>query len=212
MNQATSPVLQVKHLHLSYGNRNVVKNLSFTLKSGEWLAITGTNGCGKSTLLRAIVGLHPFAGEIHFPSLPVIGYLPQQSPLDFQFPLRVDEFVALGLWHSKSPNRNKDIDEALQKIHALELKNWPLQELSRGQFQRAALARAIVHRPQLLILDEPMTGLDESTISDLLQFIQDFRHQGGSGLIVLHDEARRQQLGIEKLDLSQTRTGIEIHS
>lgn len=209
MNQGNGALLQVKHLHLSYGSRPVIKNLSFDLGQGEWLAITGTNGCGKSTLLRAIVGLHPYAGDIHFPTLPVLGYLPQQSPLDFQFPLRVEEFVALGLWHSKSPNKDKDIDEALQKTHSLELKKWPLQELSRGQFQRAALARALVHRPQLLILDEPMTGLDESTVNDLFQFITQYRQQGGSGLIVLHDEAKREQLGIKKLDLSKLQIGVE---
>jgi len=203
MNHSDSPVLRVKHLHLSYGHRQLVKDLSFDLMQGQWLAITGTNGSGKSTLLRAIVGLHPYAGEIQFPTLPVIGYLPQQSLLDFQFPLRVSEFVALGLWHSKKPEKNKSVDEALRKANALDLKDWPLQELSRGQFQRIALARALVHQPQLLILDEPVTGLDETTISDLFQLINQFRQQGGSGLIVLHDEARRMQLEIEKLDLNQ---------
>lgn len=208
MNQAASPILSVKHLHLSYGHRQLVKDLSFDLAQGQWLAVTGTNGSGKSTLLRAIVGLHSYAGEIQFPTLAVIGYLPQQSLLDFQFPLRVDEFVGLGLWPSKVPHKNKNIEEALKKTNALDLKDWPLQELSRGQFQRVALARALVHKPQLLILDEPVTGLDEATINDLFQLITEFRAQGGAGLIVLHDEKKRQQLGIDKLDLNQPSTKV----
>ncbi len=212
MNQKTNSILWVKHLHLAYGSRSIIKNLSFELSTGQWLAITGANGCGKSTLLRALAGLHPYIGEIQFPTLPTIGYLPQQSPLDFQFPLRVDEFVSLGLWQSKIPDKEKAIEEALLKLNALDLKKWALRELSRGQFQRVALARAIVHHPQLLILDEPMTGLDENTIHDLFEFINQFRKDGGAGLMVLHDEARRMQFGFEKLDLSQPQAMVESKS
>ncbi len=202
MNQTNHLALKVQHLNLFYGKRHIIKDLNLDLQQGQWLALTGTNGSGKSTLLRAIVGLHPHIGDIQFPGMPIVGYLPQQSLLDFQFPVEVCEFVALGLWKLNIPNKSKMIEAALDKVNALALKNWSLQELSRGQFQKVAIARAIVHQPQLLILDEPLTGLDEDTINDLLKFIQDYKKNGSSGLIVLHDEIRRQQLEIEKLDLT----------
>lgn len=209
MNQSQNLILKVQHLNVFYGKRHVIKNLSFELKQGQWLAVTGANGCGKSTLLKALVGLHPALGEIQFPQMPIIGYLPQQSLLDFQFPVQVSEFVALGLWKSNLPDKTKLIDSALEKVNATDLKKWSLQELSRGQFQKVAIARSIVHQPQLLILDEPLTGLDESTIIDLLNFITKFKQDGGSGLIVLHDELRRQQLGIDKLDLDNSSSQLE---
>lgn len=202
MNHANNLVLKVQHLNLFYGKRHIIKDLNLELKQGQWLALTGTNGSGKSTLLRSIVGLHPYIGDIQFPGMPIVGYLPQQSLLDFQFPVEVCEFVALGLWKINIPDKSKLIEAALEKVNALDLKNWSLQELSRGQFQKVAIARAIVHQPQLLILDEPLTGLDEGTIDDLLKFIHASKKSGSSGLIVLHDEFRRQQLEIEKLDLS----------
>jgi len=209
MNQESPLVLRIRHLHLFYGPRGLVQDLSFDLHQGEWLAITGPNGCGKSTLLRSVVGLHPFQGEIQKGADLKQGYLPQQSPVDFQFPLRVDEFVALGLWRSQIPDKERAIDEALEKMKALNLKKWSLRELSRGQFQRVALARAIVHEPQLLILDEPLTGLDEKTIDDFLMFIDQFRASGGAGLIVLHDEARRIRWGLKKLCLGDQHKTVE---
>ena len=199
---STSPALDVRHLSLFYGSQCLLLDLNFRLPEASLTALCGPNGSGKSTLLKSLAGLHPFRGEILFPRPLRIGYLPQQSPQDFQFPLLVHEFVAMGLWQQKVASPDEAVEQVLTAMNAEDLAHKSVGELSRGQFQRVALARSLVHSPQFLLLDEPLTGLDESTADFLMNFLQGFQKQGGTALVVLHDEARRQKFSFQKIDLS----------
>lgn len=199
---SNSPALDVRHLSLFYGAQCLILDLNFRLSAPSLTALCGPNGSGKSTLLKALAGLHPYRGEILFPRPLKIGYLPQQSPQDFQFPLLVHEFVAMGLWRQKVASPQEAIEQVLTLMKAEDLAHKSVRELSRGQFQRVALARSLVHSPQFLLLDEPLTGLDESTADFLMNFLVDFHQQGGTALVVLHDEARRQKFAFQKIDLT----------
>ena len=199
---SSSPALDVRHLSLFYGSQCLLLDLNFRLPEASLTALCGPNGSGKSTLMKSLAGLHPYRGEILFPRPLKIGYLPQQSPQDFQFPLLVGDFVAMGLWRQKVADPDEAVTQALIQMKAEDLSHKSVGELSRGQFQRVALARSLVHVPQFLLLDEPLTGLDESTADFLMNFLFQFQQQGGTALVVLHDETRRQKYGFQKIDLS----------
>ena len=202
MSNADSVLVEAQNLSLFYGSRCIVEDLSFKILQGTLTAVVGPNGAGKSTLLKALVGLHPFRGKLQFSHSCRRGYLPQVTLQDFQFPLRVDEFVAFGLWKQKAENKKQSINEALEKMQALDLKKKNLDELSRGQFQRVTLARTLVHNPHCLFLDEPMTGLDEPTSHLIFEFLAQFKSQGGTAMVVLHDEKRRQELQMTEMNLN----------
>ena len=178
-------MIELKNIGFSYNSAPLLKGVNLTVTPNDFVGIVGANGSGKSTLVRIILGfLKPDEGEIIFkrngtvvPSLS-IGYLPQYSSVDKQFPLSVREAVSLGLLNEKNyyrPTLNvqegKMVDEALATMNITHIANKQIGRLSGGELQRTFLARAIVCRPELLILDEPNTYLDsrsESALYDIL--------------------------------------------
>lgn len=198
-------VLTFEHLVCRYQGHEVLTDVTFAVAAGDYLGIVGPNGSGKSTLIRAALGLlSPDAGRVNLFGVPVasfrewrrIGYLPQ-SMLEFNpaFPATVEEVVRLGLLpHKRFPRRvggRRDtpaVDRALEALGITGIRRKLIGELSGGQQQRALLARAIVGRPELLILDEPTTALDPETRERFYTLLGELHREDGTTIIlVTHD-------------------------
>lgn len=170
------PALVVKNLSVSYPSnpQPVVKSISFALQPGTINMLIGPNGSGKSTVLKAIIGTLPYSGKISLFGDYHIGYVPQRLGLDLSMPINVKEFLMLTLlvcYHT-AQEKKEFIDQALDKVNAHKFAHKTLGQLSGGQLQRVILARALVHKPKLLLLDEPESGIDvvgERLIYDVLK-------------------------------------------
>ncbi|MCA6216438.1 ATP-binding cassette domain-containing protein [Ideonella sp. B7] len=191
---ASPPSLQLEQVRLCREGRTVLSALTGSFLPGTLTAVIGPNGAGKSTLLEALAGeLAPSEGRIvRAPGLR-LGYLPQATRLDRQFPLQVQEVVALGLWPHIGPWGGLDgrarqrVDQALTEVGLAGLGQRPLQTLSTGQFQRMLFARLLAQEAQLLLLDEPFAAMDERTTVELLGLLQRWQAQGRTVVAVLHD-------------------------
>ena len=174
-------VLACEDVTLGYEHKPLLEHLTLTVRAGDYLCIVGENGSGKSTLLRSLLGLlSPLAGKIDCPAQREgrLGYLPQQTPTQRDFPATVTEVVLSGF-----SNRR-----ARFFYTAEELKDKCYRELSGGQQQRVLLARALCAANDLLILDEPVTGLDPASMQDLYKTLRYLNEREGMAIImVTHD-------------------------
>jgi ABC-type Mn2+/Zn2+ transport system ATPase subunit len=178
------------HATLAYGRRVVLSDLTFQIPEGDFLGLVGPNGAGKTTILRAILGtLDPSAGTVTRRPELRFGYVPQRDQVDYSFPLRVLDVVLMGRYDrvgiGRRPRR-EDRDQALAALDAVgirELAKEPLTRLSGGQKQRTLIARALVGEPNLLVLDEPTTGMDLVSTTQILGLVRELHER--SGLTVL---------------------------
>ncbi|PQV63566.1 zinc transport system ATP-binding protein [Abditibacterium utsteinense] len=167
-NPAAETLLRFHEVAAGYGSKIVLNNLSFSIEKGDYLAIVGSNGAGKTTLLRTLLGLlSPVSGRIETPCGALhFGYVPQLSSLDEIFPLTSLEIVVMGLFGRlgafKRPGKaqRQQAREALQEVGIGEMENQLFREMSGGQKQRTLIARALVAKPDILILDEHTNNLD----------------------------------------------------
>ena len=190
--------IQAENLSFAYreGEEPVIRNISLSIEEGTYTAIIGHNGSGKSTLLRSLLGLlSPLAGKIDCPAQREgrLGYLPQQTPTQRDFPATVTEVVLSGFSNRRtrffytSEEKSKALMN-LGKLGVLELKDKCYRELSGGQQQRVLLARALCAANDLLILDEPVTGLDPASMQDLYKTLRYLNAREGMAIImVTHD-------------------------
>ncbi len=168
-------VLEADALSFAYPRQAVLDGTSLTVREGEFVALVGPNGSGKSTLLRLLLGLtRPQAGEVRLFGRPPgelrdrwrVGYVPQRPVLSDALPTTVEEVVAGGRlarrgWHRRlTPDDWHEVEEAIAVVSLTELRKVPVGELSVGQQQRAWIARAFAGHPDLLVLDEPVAGVD----------------------------------------------------
>jgi zinc transport system ATP-binding protein len=164
-------IVEINNLTVQYPDVKALDDVSFTVNQGDFLGIIGPNGAGKSTLFDAMLNLNSkYKGTIKFfgedirkskQYLKEIGYVPQKPIFEKNFPVTVNDVVRMGL--RKESNENK-IDEILQQLWIHELRNRRIGELSGGQQQRVFIAKALVNNPKVLILDEPVTGIDQQSI------------------------------------------------
>ena len=177
-------LVALKHISVSFGARHVLTDISFSLQAGRILTLVGPNGAGKSTLVRLVLGLiAPDSGVLRRDHALRIGYVPQKIHLDTTLPLTVERFMRLRPGVKKS-----DIIPALERVRSAHLLQQPMQKLSGGEMQRVLLARALLNRPQLLVLDEPTQGVDVGGQAALYDLIDQIRHTLGCGvLMVSHD-------------------------
>jgi len=171
---------------VSRNGRALIENVSLSIAAGEILTLIGPNGAGKSTLVRALLGLEPLtSGRIERKPGVRIGYVPQRFDLDPTIPLTVNRFLALGT----SPGTGTwEMSATLGEVGAPHLLRAEVSRLSGGELQRVLLARALLHKPDLLVLDEPVRGLDhlgEAAMYDLISAVRDAR--GTAILLVSHD-------------------------
>lgn len=190
--------LSCKNVTMTYENTVALKDVSFEVQAGDYLCIVGENGSGKSTLIKGILGLTPVkSGTIAFSggvSRDEIGYLPQQTEIQRNFPASVYEVVLSGClnrmkrhpFYGKS-QRQRAIDN-LKRLGIEQIKNKSYQDLSGGQQQRVLLARALCATEKMLLLDEPITGLDPIVSGELYEIIGQLNRQSSvTILMVSHD-------------------------
>jgi len=178
------PAVKIRDLSFSYNHKQVLKDINLEVRQGEIMVIIGPNGGGKTTLLRIILGLlSGYEGEVEVFGRParetpkrkgLVGYLPQHHQMELRFPILVKEVIGLGFYGPlglvRRPGRAEmdEVSATAERLGISDLLDMPLSELSTGQQQRVFLARAIVARPHMLLLDEPMVGVDESGQAHLL--------------------------------------------
>lgn len=180
-----------------YNNKQVVKNLTFCVNSGDFLCILGENGSGKTTLMRTLLGLNrPIGGSIQFChglKSSEIGYLPQQTQVQRDFPASAFEVVLSGCLSScgQAPFYSSRLKQHalhnMELLHVADLKNACYRELSGGQQQRVLLARALCASSKLILLDEPVAGLDPDAMRDMYETICSLNKQGLTVIMVSHD-------------------------
>lgn len=190
--------IQCKELSLGYDGNVIIENLNFRVEAGDYLCIVGENGSGKSTLMRTLLGLQlPLSGEITVGDglkRTEIGYLPQQTRVQRDFPASVREVVLSGCQNrcGLRPFYNRQdkqrAEQAMEKMNILPLQNKCYRELSGGQQQRVLLARALCATEKMLLLDEPVAGLDPKVTAEMYQLIGELnRNEGITVIMISHD-------------------------
>ncbi len=193
------PLITCQNLSLGYDGREIVHELSFTVNAGDYLCIVGENGSGKSTLMRTLLGLRPPLGGSVLTGDGLkrneIGYLPQQTETQRDFPASVREIVLSGCQaRSKrafySAEDRRLARENMEKLGLSQLERRCYRELSGGQQQRVLLARALCATRKLLLLDEPVTGLDPKVTAELYRIIERLNREDGVTVVMIsHDVA-----------------------
>lgn len=176
-------LVTVEDLSVKRSGRNLVENVSLSVSQEEMVTLIGPNGAGKSTLIRAILGLIKVdGGKITRARDLRVGYMPQRLTIDPSLPLTVERFLTL-------PGRNNNqLDWCLHETGTTQLRHQAVQNLSGGELQRVLLARALYSKPQLLVLDEPVQGVDVAGQVALYQLIDHIKHSLHCGvLLVSHD-------------------------
>ncbi len=203
-------LLEVKNVRFGYGDRSLLQQVSFAVAPGEFIGVIGSNGTGKSTLLRLLLGeLKPDAGTIRLldrpvqegGALPGVGYVPQQGLSAVRgFPATAEEIVLSGLYSSIGTVRPARARQRAEARHALErvgladAARVPTGSMSGGQLQRVLLARVLVAHPRLLLLDEPMTGIDTDSADKMYRLLRTLtREEETAVLMVTHDLARARE-------------------
>lgn len=208
-------ILTCKNASFGYDGEVVLSGIDFTLCGGEYMCILGENGAGKSTLVKGILGLiSPVTGEIEFGEglrACEVGYLPQQTQVQKSFPASVLEVVLSGRINSMGMRpfyNRKDRDDAVKKLELMGMKGMQrrsFQELSGGQKQRVLLARAMCAAGRLILLDEPVSGLDPAATTDLYELIADInKNMGMTVIMVSHDTQAAVKYASHIMQLSHT--------
>ena len=186
-------LVDIKHVSAGYHGEKVLDDISFQIREQDFWGITGPNGGGKTTLAKVILGLLPLlSGKVYFAENDLknrIGYMPQTSLIDRKFPILVSEVIASGLCSEKTMTSSRKKERVLETIQSMGLEtiaNKPIGELSGGQLQRTLLARAIINRPRLLILDEPNAYIDNAFETYFYNLLQEM-NQTTAILLISHD-------------------------
>lgn len=192
-------IFECKDVTLGYENKVVAKNLNFKIDQGDYLCVVGENGTGKSTLIKTLLGLiKPLNGEVianvQGKNHKGVGYLPQQTQAQKDFPASVWEVVLSGVLNNdhRCPFYNKkdkaEAEKNMERLNILDLKKRCYRELSGGQQQRVLLARALCATDSVLILDEPVTGLDPAASMEFYETIKDLNKKENVTIIMVsHD-------------------------
>ena len=197
--ELNKPVLDVQNISVRYNGRAALEEITFHLHAGERIAVVGPNGAGKSTLFKVVAGvLQPTAGEVTiFGSRPYghvcIAYIPQRSQVDWSFPVSVADVVMMGrsakLGMLNWPHK-KDweyVRQALEIVELSDLAERQIGQLSGGQQQRMFIARALAQEAELMLMDEPLSGLDSPSQESLLHLLDTLRDQNVTVMVATHD-------------------------
>lgn len=191
-------LITCKNLSLGYDGRKITGSISFEVNSGDYLCIVGENGSGKTTLMKTLLGLnHPISGEISFGEglkKNEIGYLPQQTVVQRDFPASVIEIVLSGFCGGLGFNpfySSSQKDRALENIKKMGMQNFKnccYRELSGGQQQRVLLARALCATKKIILLDEPVSGLDSIAANEMYSIVERLNSKDNITVIMIsHD-------------------------
>lgn len=216
--------IEIKGLTFSYGSTPVLEGVDFSLPQGRFAALIGANGAGKSTLIKLLLGELPLTGEAgsirlmghdlgQYHDWKAVGYVPQNGMALYKdFPASVEEIIQanlyaqIGMFRFAGKKEKEQVLLALRQVGMEPFRKRLIGNLSGGQQQRVLLARALVNRPRLLILDEPTSGVDEKNTEEFYRLIQSFnREDGVTVFMVTHD--RKRLLGLAD-DIWQIEDGV----
>jgi len=195
------PLIELQHINFGYGSELALEDICLHLHKGQFAALVGPSGAGKTTLLKVILGLlqptrghFMVNGEFYERQQKLrVGYVPQLETVDWNFPITVEQLVLLGKIKSAGPwpwPRQADrqqMAQILDRLGIAELAHRHIRDLSGGQQQRVFLARALIADPDLLILDEPTSGVDIQSAENILRLLAELNRRGMSILITTHD-------------------------
>jgi len=186
-------LITCEHVSCTYGNSAVVEDTYLQIGRGEFVGIVGPSGSGKTTLLKAIMGTHPVAhGSITLQPHITIGYVPQVETVDWYFPVTVEEVIVMTRsrttwWPRITADERAAVRDVLGKLGIADVAHRHIRELSGGQQQRVFLARAMFRNPDILIMDEPTSGVDVRTRHEILHLLADLHASGLTILLTTHD-------------------------
>ena len=195
------PLLELRQVSFGYGAAPVLEAVNLHLHRGQFAALVGPSGAGKTTLLKLILGtLQPTHGAMYMHGellgnghAPRIGYVPQLETVDWNFPVTVEQAVWMGqignknLWPWMNAQERNQVQTMLERLGIASLAQRHIRDLSGGQQQRVFLARALISKPDLLVLDEPTVGLDIQTAEMILVLLAELNRQGVTLLMTTHD-------------------------
>jgi len=194
---ATFPVLEVDGVGLSFSGRTILDDVTFEIRRGEFTGLIGSNGVGKTTLLRIILGLQrPDTGEVRVLGQPLakrnrsLGYVPQKVELDADVPIRARDLVALGLdghrlGFARRTREQRDlVEEMLHAVDAEALADSRIGRLSGGEQQRVLIAYALISKPELLLLDEPLANLDPKSVQEIVALLHRVATDNGVAILL----------------------------
>ena len=198
--EAAGTGLVLRDVNAGYGDQLVLRNVDLTIRPGSMVGVIGPNGSGKSTLLKAVLGLTPVAsGTVALDGRPVreqrhrVAYVPQREAVDWSFPISAAQVVLMGRYPSLGwvrPPRRDDrsaVEAALGRVGMIDLADRQIGALSGGQQQRVFLARALVQEASVLLLDEPLTGVDRTTEQLIVALLRQLREAGATIVQATHD-------------------------
>ena len=197
--ETNQPILDVQHLTVRYNGHVALEDITFHLHEGERVAVVGPNGAGKSTLFKVVSGvLQPNSGEARiYGSRPrghvCIGYIPQRSQVDWNFPVTVADVVMMGRSAKLGPlnfphKRDWDhVHHALETVDISNLSTRQIGQLSGGQQQRMFIARALAQEAELMLMDEPLTGLDSPSQEGILELLDRLQKENVTVMVATHD-------------------------
>ncbi|NGX46132.1 MAG: High-affinity zinc uptake system ATP-binding protein ZnuC [Chlamydiae bacterium] len=209
------PVIEVKNLSVCYDKTPALWEVGFEVHAGHLVAILGPNGAGKSTLLKTLLGaVAPLSGTVAlFGTSPKraasrIAFVPQRSSVDWEFPVTVFDVVLmgcyrrLGLFRRASGSERRLVEETLERMGMVAYRDRQISELSGGQQQRVFIARALVQKADLYLMDEPFAGVDMATEKALMGLLNTLKQEGKTIVIVHHDLVAAKELFDQAILLS----------
>jgi zinc/manganese transport system ATP-binding protein len=194
-------LVELTQVNSNYGKTVALQDVSLKIWPGQFMAIVGPNGGGKTTLLRTILGMVPSAsGKILMrgaalsrTTLQHIGYVPQLETIDWNFPITVEEVITMGFFVKNrwlggiGEEERRKLDNIMERLNLSGLGRRHIRELSGGQQQAVFIGRALVGDPELILLDEPASGLDIRSRDDVIHFLHEINHQGVAVVLTAHD-------------------------
>ena len=188
------PSIEFQNVNLALGNTRILEDINFSISAGSVHCVIGANGGGKTSLIRSLLGQMPHTGRIsiHWQDNRITGYVPQALEFDKTLPITVRDFMAMTcqrrpVFFGVARSRRKAIDAALDRVGLAGKNSFKLGSLSGGERQRVLFAQALIPEPALLVLDEPMTGLDVGGKEIIERAIAAFSADGGTVVWINHD-------------------------
>jgi zinc/manganese transport system ATP-binding protein len=189
----SSPLIVVDRITCAYGTEPVLVNVEMEIGATDFIGVVGPSGSGKTTLLKALLGtVSPAVGSVRRRKGLSLSYVPQVETIDWNFPITVGECVLVGRnggrrlpWASRE--EKAEVAEVLERLGIAALQNRHIRELSGGQQQRVFIARALLRKPQLLLMDEPTSGVDLKTRHEVMHLLGELNRDGLAILLTTHD-------------------------